>query len=287
MSAPTSKYNVVERDSNRTNDRLEIINELLNISGDTPLINTYLDIGCGDATISKAISESVKSKITYCADVILPDIKDEKKDIEYLKIDEKNPKLEILADCVDLITCLVSMHHFRNLEMMISEIDRVSKIGAYLLIREHDADSSLQPYLDFIHLIYLAQKELDPATFYSSYYKKSDLQRSLENHGWKYLQTYSYTNKNPQKIYHSLFIFTGIKEKWNTPATQTTKYTITAGNLMKYISALSEKKIYINVLKKQGYTELQSLQLLNIISISSFMEKIKAIKLTKKANDEK
>ena len=47
-----------------------------------------------------------------------------------------------LPDCsVDLVTCIMSMHHFRDFNQMLIEIRRVMKPGGYLFFREHDVSS--------------------------------------------------------------------------------------------------------------------------------------------------
>ena len=60
--------------------------------------------------------------------------------VEYLEI-ETFKCLIGLPDCsVDLVTCIMSMHHFRDFNQMLKEISRVLKPGGYLFIREHDVD---------------------------------------------------------------------------------------------------------------------------------------------------
>ena len=154
MSANPDKYDIVSKDIKRVDQRVETIVELLKLAAlnklerDVKNVDIYLDLGCGDATISAGIASELKVNKVYCADIILPnDQKDE--NLTYLKIDENDIELEIEEKSVDLITCLVSIHHFKKLSNVIAEIDRVSKIGTYLIIREHDATSTLQPFLDF------------------------------------------------------------------------------------------------------------------------------------------
>jgi ubiquinone/menaquinone biosynthesis C-methylase UbiE len=285
MSANPDKYDILKKDTKRVDQRVNIITELLKLASinslekDVKKIKTYLDLGCGDASITAGVSEELKIETTYCADVVLSN-ESKYNNMTYLQINENDVKLEIEEKSVDLITCLVSMHHFRKLSDIIKEIDRISKVGTYLIIREHDANSLLQPFLDFIHLIYLIQKDMKLNDFYSCYYKRTDLKKCLENHGWKYLNSVDFpTNfENPQKLYSSIFIFEGIKNTWITPLQQTTEYRIDNAKLMRHIANLKDKKDYIKYLKKSEISEIDAIRLLNILNLDSFAEYLKKLK---------
>jgi len=41
-------------------------------------------------------------------------------------------------ESVDLVTCLMSIHHFEDFDLMLKEIKRVLKPGGFLFVREHD-----------------------------------------------------------------------------------------------------------------------------------------------------
>lgn len=250
----------------RIPERVRVVKKLLDdvkdIQNITNIeINNYLDLGCGDGNISTALSEELNIKNTYCSDVIKPDLIGE--NINFLPIDEKENKIDLPDNSVNLITCFMSIHHFKNLSKMINEIDRISIKntdtinGTYLIIREHDCNKESQPYLDFVHLIYLVQKKLNISEYYSSYYKRSDLQKSLEIHGWKYITSYDYPtdSPNPQKIYSSIFLFTGINKQWISPFLQTSDYKLNEDKLLSYICKLNDKKMYVKVLRKYDIPE--------------------------------
>jgi ubiquinone/menaquinone biosynthesis C-methylase UbiE len=279
-----SKINEVS--SWRIDNRVSIINQLLQKTI-IKKIDTYLDLGCGDGTITTAVGTELNTRTTYCADII--EIKENYDNLTYLQIDEKENKLNISDKSIDLITCLVSIHHFQNLANMISEMNRVSKIGTYLIIREHDATLTLQPYLDFIHFIYLIEKGLNFEDYYGAYYTKEELRKSFENHGWKHLYTIDNDSSdlttelkiaNPQKIYHSIFEFIGIKEKWINPIAQTSEFRLNNNKLLKYISGLYNKQIYVKVLKKHGIKKKDAEFLLKITDNKLFAEQY--LKIDKK-----
>jgi len=302
----------------RVIERTDTIVNLLNIAPEV-IINSYLDLGCGSAEITSAVAEALKIEKSYCADIISNP--KNYSNLIYLQIEEKENKIDIPDKTVDLITCLVSIHHFRNLEMVISEIDRISKPGeiilnedydkyeldkyesdydsrldnqfdsqsqpksqnttiipgTFLIIREHDAIPSMQPYLDFIHLIELIKKDIfDFNNFYASYYQRTSLQNSLEIHGWKYITSVDYPKNipNPQGLYTSLFMFTGVKIPFLVPMPQTTEYRLNNGKLLDYVSKLRRKDLYIKALKKIGIDMWLIHKLLNISDIDYFTDEL-------------
>jgi hypothetical protein len=169
------------------------------------------------------------------------------------------------------------MHHFKNLRQMMSEINRVSIAGnleehtqgTFLIIREHDVtDKYTQPYLDFIHLLELIKKDLyDYDQFYANYYKRSDLRHSLESNGWVYVDSVDYpaSQKNPQRLYSSIFMYTGSSGKWLTPINVGTEYRIDNDKLFQYIRNISnseELNNYVKVLFKHKIYKGDALRLL-------------------------
>ena len=55
---------------------------------------------------------------------------------------------------VDLITCLVTLHHVSQINLILLELARILRPGGYLILREHDCKrerSFTAKYLNFIH----------------------------------------------------------------------------------------------------------------------------------------
>src|SRR5665811_29277 len=139
----------INKASRRAQERVRFIQEMLNDyeeEGNDVDIDTYLDVGCGTGEITEAIREALGINIAYPADI------EPQTCVNFLRIGDNN-QIDLSDDSVDLITAYVSMHHFSDFPMMISEIIRVIRPGKFLFIREHDADIDSQPYLDIFHMI--------------------------------------------------------------------------------------------------------------------------------------
>jgi hypothetical protein len=304
MSAPADVFNITRRSKFRVNNRLLAVQKLLNLD-ENDSMDTYCDIGCGDGTISSAVADYIKSKVNYYADIHLPEETEGTLELTpsdspektpsgtpeskttplhetrtppkttFIQIDEKNCVLkEVENDSVNLITCFMSMHHFKNLSAMIAECDRIAKSNCKLLIREHDANESVVPYLDFVHLLYLAQKNLSYEDFYAAYYSRVGLRNALEHHGWTHVDDYVQINEasRSQNVYYSLFVYTGIKAPWRDPRKVFCDHRLASGNLLRFISNLRDKTMYIKFLKKHNYTELEALQMLQCNNTDTFIQ---------------
>ncbi len=66
--------------------------------------------------------------------------------------------LNLQVNSLELVTIYVGLHHFslQSLERFLLELYKVMKPGAYLIIREHDAESVDDPFLHIAHSIFNA-----------------------------------------------------------------------------------------------------------------------------------
>lgn len=318
MSAAADVYSIVHKSKHRAAGRLSAIQKLLPVptDGDSP-VQVYCDVGCGDATISTTIAAYVRSTINYYADVHLPadalnqnndtveqdvpigthssasgtpetnecvlhEHTESKCSTTYIQIDETKCTLDVVPDTtVNLITCFMSMHHFRNLHQMMNECNRIAATNCVMIIREHDAHESVIPYLDFVHLIYLAQKNLPHNEFYAGYFTKRELRQTLEAYGWRYVNEYIQTNETgkTQQIYYSMYTRANTPTTWCEPKPTSCTHRLEHGNLCRYIFNLRDKTLYIKFLKHHGYTELQAMQLLQHTNIDLFVAALQKVKL--------
>ena len=135
---------------------------------------------------------------------------------------------------VNLITCLVTLHHITNINNILKELARIIQPNGYLLIREHDCKlerSILTKYLHFIHAImiighigefstdYLGNKnetlvwsekknKIIKYTKSIQYKTRKEWQHKLELVGFDLLATFDYDlNKttNPQQLFYGLY----------------------------------------------------------------------------------
>jgi ubiquinone/menaquinone biosynthesis C-methylase UbiE len=270
-----SAYNSEIQNLNRANERVNTVIQLLS-EFKNPEIHTYLDIGSGDGSIAVNLKDSLNIDTAYSSDIITPVKK--YSDLIYLTIDPETNILNIPDNSINLITAFVSLHHIKNIKDMINEINRISiKDYTFLIIREHDCTLYTQPYLDFIHLLeYIKYNKLDFTDYVGNYYNRLNLKQSLENQGWKYIKSVDYPDNipNPQRLYSSLFLFTGIKNAWVDPVVISTRYTLKDDTLFNYIKNIknyNEYNNYLKVLYKHKITKNIAISLLKSTNISEFV----------------
>jgi ubiquinone/menaquinone biosynthesis C-methylase UbiE len=159
-------------------------------------INKYLDIGCGDCIKSKLIGNllNLKDKQIYGADI--PEwssyTEKERKKLPINIIDLKpNEKLPIKNNTYDLVSAFMVLHHIQNLPLMLKELHRIIKPGGYLIIKEHDALTSIDYMLDDIeHAIYqvlYTNNENFYDEHYGEYYDWLEWNVILNKFGFKYI----------------------------------------------------------------------------------------------------
>lgn len=127
---------------NVNEERIKIIAE--DIMENNLNINSYLDFGCNDGIQSDLLSNilKIKRKNYYGID-IKESCKSEK--INFLKYNEHN-KIPLNDNKLDLVTCLMSLHHVDNIFHYLREIYRVLNKGGILFVRE----SNITNYEDFV-----------------------------------------------------------------------------------------------------------------------------------------
>ena len=259
----------------RTSERSTTVIDLLKFA-ETITLDTYVDIGCGDGSITNEISTDLKIAESYCVD-ILPNSEKYPK-LSFQQISENDLKLDIIDHSIDLITAFVSLHHIKNIDKLMDEILRISHHNTILIIREHDVKPEDQPYIDFVHLIEIIKRydqdsENFIKTFHSGYFSRLGLKDSLEAIGYKYVASYDYPRSvpNPQKLYTSIFQFSGPQKSWLTPLVQSTEYKITNGRLLEVLRKVDLTNYY-KVLKKNSIFGKKAHLLLQQSKISEFIK---------------
>ncbi len=263
----------------RESERVKTILELLNLA-DVVSVNTVVDIGGDSGVILNELVATLNIANPICVDI---NCSKEFENIKYLDVDEKENKLDIRSKSVDLILALVSFHHFKNIDKLVAEMNRISiptinrYPGTVLIIREHDAQPEDQPYLDFVHLIEIIRrygsKSMDFIKgFHAGYFTRLGLRQSLETAGWEFIGSVDYPADipNPQHLYSSIFMYAGNGKPWLTPIISTTQYTLEKGNLLQVLDTV-DTDIYFKVLKKNGFYRKEASQLLKTRTIPNFI----------------
>lgn len=137
------------RGINRSNKITSFVEQYRSISS----IETVLDIGCGDGSITNVFQSKMKLN---AKDMHGCDIHPAKtKDFTFHKIDEDVCHLPFKDSQFDLVYALMSLHHIRLLPKMLQEVNRVLKPNGMLIIREHDCViPGLARVLDIVHGFY-------------------------------------------------------------------------------------------------------------------------------------
>lgn len=129
---------------------------------DMPLVNNYLDIGCFDGAISKAVGERFNLNAERIHGI---DVKSyqhiENNSYDDITFTEYNGEtIPFDDDSFELITCLMTLHHVDpiHLDTLIGEICRVLKPTGVVILREHNVELDKQPReslaLDIMHDFY-------------------------------------------------------------------------------------------------------------------------------------
>jgi SAM-dependent methyltransferase len=197
-----------QKDNYRNNDRFKCIVNLINKLPVEKKINSYLDFGCGDGSITQYIGAKLKLPTTniYGLDIQTRNCKN----ITYLH------DIQLLNSAsVDLITAFVSFHHIKNINLALEGISRVIKPGGVFIIREHNFDGTkiMKEYLDLIHMfIYLRDyshhktSEIETLIKEIHYCSSAFWTKLILSYGFKLKNVISYSGNNPQKLYYASYV---------------------------------------------------------------------------------
>ena len=174
-----------EKTFNRGENRSKVIHSSLSmarVKDNTILdkVETYLDYGCGDGEITRAIQIKfgLDPKNVYCSDIKqYPSLVN----MQFIKSQYGSP-LKLEDNTMDMITSHMVLHHIddKYLEYVLRDLYRITKPGGVLLIREHDAPTNLNEnqsfhkVIDITHDIYdyVIEAEMswkDKDDYYSKY----------------------------------------------------------------------------------------------------------------------
>ena len=141
----------------------------------------YIDIGCGSGNKTNKFAQELRLDYAnvYGADISTWGPYNQK---EYLHkfnfVQISNDKIDLDANSVDFVSCILMLHHVKNLESLLTDIKRILKPGGILLVIEHNNyDDNDNLILDILHMLYgyLYDKnnrylsEPDYALYYNSF----------------------------------------------------------------------------------------------------------------------
>lgn len=182
--------------SYRADKRMGQISKVIAASGVTCKPVKYLDVGCGNGTITSAIGSKLGATETFGVDILA----ESSPEIKYTRL--KTNKLPYDSGSIDLVTSLQSLHHVKDLDLMLDEIHRVARSNAVWIVREHDASPDIYQLIDSEHAIPSIMAGESYADFRREYYAKYMSQTDLLNRlRQRWDVKYVSPSKGPTKYY--------------------------------------------------------------------------------------
>ena len=139
----------------------------------------YLDFGCGNCRLTEKYGKAlgIKHVNIYGADLEnwfdYNNTKRQKLNIQFVEIDE-NKQYNFDDNFFSLVSCFMVLHHVKNLNFVLRELNRITTMGGYIYVTEHQAVNNSEKMLcDIEHSIYEIsyRSHYDYHTkFYSQYY---------------------------------------------------------------------------------------------------------------------
>jgi len=170
-------------------------------------ITEYIDIGCGDCKLTHVLGNALglDNKNIYGTDIESwgPYIKKEREKLPIrVKFFNEGEKLPFKNSMFSFATAFMVLHHVKDLSIMMSEINRIIKMGGYIMIREHDAMTYADYMLiDIEHMMYeMVQRDNDnaPKEYYGKYYDWIEWDYIFKKYGFSFISSYYLSNS----IYH-------------------------------------------------------------------------------------
>lgn len=143
------------RSNNRTKNLEWILN---NLSNRETLKGPYLDIGCGDGSITASVYTNLMSK----SEVICLEHGDERPGFNTL-VTRETDITKLKSNYFNTISAFMSLHHIPTIESMINDIGRISRPGSIFIMRDHDftycisnfdSKRDARQFLDWVHVLY-------------------------------------------------------------------------------------------------------------------------------------
>lgn len=216
----------------RANSRVDDIKKIFNSIDNVPMIENYIDFGCGEASITEAIANEISA-----SNVVGMDIKPLKTPVNFhfVELQPDIAKLPGDNNSTQLITCFMVLHHLKNPDEYIQEFSRLLRSGGILLIREHDIqgneDLDGKLIIDILHGFYevvwakMGEQENPDylKNYFANYKNRANWTTLIESNGFKRINNSEINNfynladiyreyapgkriKNPFYYYYGVYI---------------------------------------------------------------------------------
>jgi len=153
--------------------------------------DVFVDIGCGDGSITSELAKIYKFKKTIGVDVEnwFDTYTNKDTNIEMVITDGKT--INIKDNSVDVILCNHVLHHIEHIDAMLDEIARIIKKDGLLIIKEHNCYyKELSYVIDIYHALYelvfrKKQNNKFIDNYYSNYLSDKELYAKLKKRNFE------------------------------------------------------------------------------------------------------
>ena len=178
------------------------INNYINIGDSGKYVNilrSILNIGGNVYTINDSYNyfEHINSPISIFKN-------------NFIKYDYEEMKPFEINDEIDLVTCLIGLHHFREdkLDNFLKNVYDILQPNGYFIIREHDGHKDIIPLLNCAHNVFNAVTGEDINTEQNELRNFKPIQEWInivESIGFKHVDVYAIQKNDPTKNLFILF----------------------------------------------------------------------------------
>jgi SAM-dependent methyltransferase len=185
----------------------EIMEGIMGIFSITlPYKPTYLDIGCNNGLLARAIAKVVDANKVCGIDIDVypePLIKTSIP-INIKKYDGCNIPFE--DNTFQFVTIFQTLHHIDNIKHLLRDIHRVTKKGGYLMIKEHNSDSdNVQKLIELEHFMCDIKENNGNIKYKISCLKsEKEWDKLFIDHGFMKVEIFAYP-KEPTNTYYSIY----------------------------------------------------------------------------------
>jgi 2-polyprenyl-3-methyl-5-hydroxy-6-metoxy-1,4-benzoquinol methylase len=190
---PKNKYKSHDKEQRRAEFRANAVLPLIKKD-----INTYLDIGCGDGSITVEIGRQLQLEKVCgidCESFAGKDIQpiELPNDIEFDHRVYNGVEIPYEENTFDLITMMQVFHHVERPAELLQNIHKVLKKDGLVILREHYKENEIDSlFFRLEHILYSIfddDSTIDHffAHYYDNYYSRNELVEIFRQHGFEYL----------------------------------------------------------------------------------------------------
>lgn len=213
--------NLYNREQKKAQDIYSLLNSI-NISN----CKTLLDFGGLKGYFCEYLGKQLNFLPENChsADIqdSLFDIQngEKSKQVVHITLNENKTSIPLQDGSVDIITCLQTLHHVKNVDSALQELSRICNTkNGILVLREHDCtDMETSMLIDIEHSIWDivlnpklsdSERKAFPSKYYGQYRSKFEWTNLLKKCGFHYYKHIQYPylppHKNVTKYYYAIY----------------------------------------------------------------------------------